>query len=269
MSKESILKFAFTAKEVKELQLQQFEAVTEGIRTRKNEANLTIQERSAFRDAITRLITNGTYNKLVNIHEDMSHDMHGRMHGHVSSSGVQRFLAWHRAYLLELEIELQKINPAITIPYWEWSKNNRFPEWLADFLPQNLTKADGETYNVERNIGVDETNLPSKESVKQILNINNYTNFSLALEGWQPYGAHNQVHVWVGGTMGTLNSPADPIFWLHHCEIDRLWSIWQMNHANEHPSLLDRKAIMDPWTYRYKDISIIPVLNYIYEEMQL
>ena len=26
--------------------------------------------------------------------------------------------------------------------------------------------------------------------------------------------------------MGTFQSPRDPIFWLHHCNIDRLWQEW-------------------------------------------
>ena len=42
---------------------------------------------------------------------------------------------------------------------------------------------------------------------------------------------HNQVHVWVGGTMGMIPLAAyDPIFWAHHTMIDRLWSIWQQAH---------------------------------------
>jgi hypothetical protein len=52
---------------------------------------------------------------------------------------------------------------------------------------------------------------------------------------------HDGVHVWVGdawefvgstpGDGGHMTFPAvsvnDPIFWLHHCNVDRIWSIWQ------------------------------------------
>lgn len=41
---------------------------------------------------------------------------------------------------------------------------------------------------------------------------------------------HNLVHRWVGGTMLDMSSPNDPVFWLHHCNIDRLWSVWQFAH---------------------------------------
>ena len=38
---------------------------------------------------------------------------------------------------------------------------------------------------------------------------------------------HNVVHGTIGGNMGDGNRAAqDPIFWLHHCNIDRLWAAW-------------------------------------------
>lgn len=45
---------------------------------------------------------------------------------------------------------------------------------------------------------------------------------SSTLEG-QP---HNQVHNNIGGIMPTLLSSIDPIFFMHHCNIDRLWEVW-------------------------------------------
>ncbi len=59
------------------------------------------------------------------------------------------------------------------------------------------------------------------------------------LEGWiasgpgpndQPPQNHNRVHVWTGGTMLPMTSPNDPIFWLNHCNVDRLWAVWQTQH---------------------------------------
>lgn len=48
------------------------------------------------------------------------------------------------------------------------------------------------------------------------------------LEGWHGAGSiHNRVHLWVGGSMTPSTSPNDPIFFLHHCNIDRLWAQWQ------------------------------------------
>ena len=43
---------------------------------------------------------------------------------------------------------------------------------------------------------------------------------------------HNAVHGSIGGAMGNpLTAALDPIFWLHHANIDRLWQVW-LNRGN-------------------------------------
>ena len=58
---------------------------------------------------------------------------------------------------------------------------------------------------------------------------------------------HNGPHTWIGGEdnwttgnapvfiAGPMAIPAvavnDPVFWLHHCNVDRLWSTWQQRHS--------------------------------------
>lgn len=60
--------------------------------------------------------------------------------------------------------------------------------------------------------------------------------FRNRLEGWlQEAGEvgsqlHNAVHVWIGGDMGPGTSPNDPVFFLHHGNIDRIWAAWQHAH---------------------------------------
>jgi tyrosinase len=59
--------------------------------------------------------------------------------------------------------------------------------------------------------------------------------FRNKLEGWQdpredlrrpaPH-MHNRVHVWVGGDMAPGSSPNDPVFYLNHCNVDRMWEAW-------------------------------------------
>lgn len=46
------------------------------------------------------------------------------------------------------------------------------------------------------------------------------------MEGPFESGPHDQVHVRINGDMVSLMSPLDPIFWLHHCNIDRIWDQW-------------------------------------------
>ena len=55
-------------------------------------------------------------------------------------------------------------------------------------------------------------------------------------------GIYNLVHCWVAGNNGTMNpasSPNDPVFFLHHCNIDRLWAVWQRQHPAAAPYLPD------------------------------
>ena len=58
-------------------------------------------------------------------------------------------------------------------------------------------------------------------------------NFRTALEqgsiGLGVTSSHNEVHRYIGGHMGAAMSTNDPIFWLHHCNIDRLWAMWQLD----------------------------------------
>ncbi len=51
------------------------------------------------------------------------------------------------------------------------------------------------------------------------------------LEGFRGTGLHNQVHRWVGGDMTPASSPNDPVFFLHHCNVDRIWEGWMQRHG--------------------------------------
>ncbi len=47
------------------------------------------------------------------------------------------------------------------------------------------------------------------------------------LEGWRNGPRlHNRVHLWVGGDMLPGTSPNDPVFFLNHCNVDRIWETW-------------------------------------------
>lgn len=49
------------------------------------------------------------------------------------------------------------------------------------------------------------------------------------------YDLHNLVHRYVGGDMVLAASPNDPVFWLHHCNLDRLWSLWEQTTGKAAP----------------------------------
>ncbi|PPD43281.1 MAG: tyrosinase [Methylocystis sp.] len=83
--------------------------------------------------------------------------------------------------------------------------------------------------------------LPRRAHVANALNLNFYDGpnwdsgsqgFRNRIEGWTadtnesaPW-LHNRVHVWVGGDMSPTSSPNDPVFYLNHCNADRVWERW-------------------------------------------
>ncbi|KAF9871307.1 hypothetical protein CkaCkLH20_11228 [Colletotrichum karsti] len=55
----------------------------------------------------------------------------------------------------------------------------------------------------------------------------NFSEFATKLEN-EPHGA---IHQALGGDMIPSTSPNDPLFFLHHVQIDRLWWFWQRNRT--------------------------------------
>jgi hypothetical protein len=101
---------------------------------------------------------------------------------------------------------------------------------------------------LRRDLGAGSPILPTQATVDSALAIAEYDHapyseaqqatpsFRNRLEGWllQPGETgtqnHNLVHVWTGGDMLPGTSPNDPVFFLHHCNIDRIWAQWQATH---------------------------------------
>jgi tyrosinase len=179
------------------------------------------------------------------------------------------FFPWHRVMLLAFENDLAAIDPGVTLPYWDWTDPASNP-FTPGFLgtngdPQNdhkvmdgafafdgpnnwtikVTDAQGDPNYLQRDFGEAQnqaTALPNGGQVANVLQATPYeqspyhgndATFRSRLE----YELHNLVHRWVGGTMLMMASPNDPVFFLHHCNIDRLWWMWQAVHAGDSPFL--------------------------------
>ena len=219
---------------------------------RKDQAALSPTDHGRFICAFNTLIANGTLGPLVDIHGDASHMPHT----------TQRLLPWHRVYLLQLEKALRAIHPDVSIPYWDWTKvsDQAIPPWLAGFTPTVTTPT--KTIVVIRfpRSAADLATIAS--NVPAIMAMSDFTQFSSTLNG-----VHGGVHVWVGGAMGSVpTSPADPIFWMHHANLDRLWWQWQNSPqgAGKNPTLSGAVAIMDPWPVNEIDTRDIAALGYSY-----
>jgi tyrosinase len=214
-------------------------------RPRKNHLALSPGEQEAFNYAIELSIRDGKYQAMVLIHNEMSHNMHGYM----EESGILRFLPWHRAYLLQLEQLLQTYDPSVEIPYWDWANDHNLPDWV--FRPDGVTRDPDKKFPLPKQISVD----------LEVLSQTVYHEFTMALERF-----HDQVHMWVGGnTMPfIMKSPNDPLFWLHHSNVDRIWSQWQESNPAEIPSLSGVNTVMDPWFITAAMVNDIYALGYEY-----
>ena len=85
------------------------------VRIRKNANTLTPGERDRFVAAFAQLNNQGA-GRFTDFRD---------MHTNVSSPqahGAPGFLPWHRAYLLDLERELQAIDPSVALPYWRFDQ---------------------------------------------------------------------------------------------------------------------------------------------------
>ncbi|RJL35897.1 tyrosinase family protein [Bailinhaonella thermotolerans] len=224
---------------------------------RKNVAALTAAERTAFVAAVKKLkakTTGRNYDWFVNTHMTYFGTVNGHNYAHWSSS----FLPWHRKFLLEFEKGLQAFDSTVTLPYWNWVNEQSLtgPPFTDDFMGGNGRDGSGPVttgpFAGEANWRINVSpstakslyraigrsgSLPTAADVQTILDVGTYdvapwtsaSNDGMRnrLEGGLSPSPHGRVHVWVGGHMAQTDSPNDPLFFLHHCNIDRIWSRWQ------------------------------------------
>jgi tyrosinase len=167
--------------------------------------------------------------------------------------GTDEFLVWHRPYILDYEIKLRDQIKIIAdqaaadnwrLPYWAWEAAD------VDGLPGAFTV---ETYDdngttkpnplYQRPYQLPYTPPTGTETYRNLRPLSqlqaqrqpaidameetDFVDFNSAIG--QP---HNMVHVWVAGFMNTYRSSFDPIFWLHHANIDRFFWQWQKKNGD-------------------------------------
>jgi hypothetical protein len=157
------------------------------------------------------------------------------------------FLPWHRAYLISFErICRQMLNdPNFMLPYWDWTEMRELPpafrEAAINGKPNPLFAPGRQSNSALTPEAIDAV---SSDSILGIMAETHFENFgstrpvgqnSLDQQRWLQTagtmtplenGPHGTVHVAIGGAMNSMSSPSDPIFFLHHCNLDRLWARW-------------------------------------------
>lgn len=164
------------------------------------------------------------------------------------------FLPWHRCYLFYFEQHLRRIiRDSFRLPYWDWTVDQEFPKELqnAEFMQTLGISRDNTNIAIAGDAGAYKTKEWWQAAFLEIGKGADYDSIggdadsSGTIES--PY--HNMVHVGVGGDMGRVPLAAkDPVFWLHHCNVDRLWSLWMDQIINAgNPRLLFPSADVKTW----------------------
>jgi tyrosinase len=210
------------------------------VRIRKDATKLTAAERDRFVRALAVFNNKGMgrFSDIRNMHRaealDEAHFDHG-------------FLSWHRAYVLDLERELQSIDPSVAIPYWRFDK--RAPEiFTPDFLGEESSGAARfsptnplQNWTTDSVLGILRHPLfnVATESARVISEDDtlalgtNYSDF-VVMEG-DPHGsAHTSFD---GYILDPATAPRDPIFFLLHANVDRLWAKWQLRNNRFDPAV--------------------------------
>ncbi|HEY3056907.1 MAG TPA: tyrosinase family protein [Thermoanaerobaculia bacterium] len=154
------------------------------------------------------------------------------------------FLPWHRMYLWYFELAIRKFSgdPNFALPFWDYSDPTQraLPSMFRTPTVGNALYVSAR--NATLNAGGMLT--PSTVDYTTAFSFTNFTGptgsaasfgsqtLTAPNHGASPHGQlesrpHDSVHVAIGGWMGSFGTAArDPIFWLHHANIDRLWDLW-------------------------------------------
>ncbi|MCD0456837.1 tyrosinase family protein [Chryseobacterium sp. LC2016-27] len=229
------------------------------------------------------------------------------------------FAPWHRGYLMALEIQIRAIVIQLngpkdwSLPYWNYfggEKENKIPpaftqQLLADNTPNPLFVTERHGPDNDGNIYI-KLFKDGKPRVTQNCELKTVYTGKLNCFGgpeteFSHYGTlfpeesletnpHNFVHNDVGGVTvgneGIMSDPntaaLDPIFYLHHCNIDRMWASWNAK-GNSNPSqtewlggpkeIGEREFVMPwidgkEWVYTPNDVTDLNSLDYSYDDLK-
>jgi tyrosinase len=176
--------------------------------------------------------------------------------------------------LFELQMQRLLGDDTVGLPYWDWAVDGgldpdqqpgaplwdgttgiggsgtpvgdgpfRSSEFRVEIESRSQAQLVATDRGLDRALGLGAEQLPTIEHVDAALDEttldgspwnSDSAGFRNQLEGWRPYGLHNLVHVWVGGDMLPASSPNDPVFYLNHCNVDRVWEAWMARNGRNY-----------------------------------
>lgn len=249
---------------------------------RKNAGLLTAAEASTLRQAFGHVLA---------LNDERGYQYQAGIHGLPLPTSCQHhhplFLPWHRAYVYLFERALQDQVASVALPWWDWTSAAAHREGMpvpytvrtADGAPNPLLDAPITTLTAaqRRQLAANglitsgtrprtfrdpevPDELPRAATINSILQAPTFDDFTTRLEN-----VHDAVHVWVGGSMSAVPVAAyDPVFWAHHCMIDRLWYLWQLRHPGAGPPAALLRQALAPFPMTVADTLDIGRLGYSY-----
>ncbi len=176
-----------------------------------------------------------------------------------AAHGGPSFGPWHRLMLVVFEAQCRRVlaDPNFRIPYWDWGADAQDTSnstlwdptimggfgnpvrdgpftlargWQVNIIdgpvfaqqPRGLRRSPRTFERIEDNASI-RARIQNEPNYARFPWDNRVSSFVNSLE----VPLHNTVHRWVGGDMLTAMSPNDPVFFLHHANIDRIWFAWQ------------------------------------------
>jgi tyrosinase len=176
--------------------------------------------------------------------------MHGRYGGgyRYCPHGDWYFLPWHREFVLMYERAVRALTgyTAFAMPYWDWTIDRVMPQAFTD---PTYNGKPNPLYVAGRTLNTSSWPLPDAWVSQKMLDTKVYaeTNFQVfgtsknpaqndldmrwvvrggGVQGFLEGTPHNLIHNAIGAFMPSAGSPRDPIFFMHHGNIDRIWAHW-------------------------------------------
>jgi tyrosinase len=211
------------------------------VRIRKNANTLTVAERNRFIAAFAQLNNRGAgrFVDFRNMHTSAASPQ---------AHGAPGFLPWHRAYLLDLERELQAIDSSVALPYWRFDQpapnlfnlgflgvsNSNGTVQFSSTNPLQFWVTDGVQGINRRPFFNTATGRASGRTEAQTLALGtSYSGFR-SME----FNPHGSAHTSFGGSISSIPTAArDPLFFLLHANVDCLWAKWQRQNNRFSPNV--------------------------------
>uniref|UniRef100_A0A7E4W5S9 Tyrosinase_Cu-bd domain-containing protein n=1 Tax=Panagrellus redivivus TaxID=6233 RepID=A0A7E4W5S9_PANRE len=177
-------------------------------------------------------------------------DLHTLIHYPDSAPGAHwgpAFLPWHREFLRQFELALQREVPGVALPYWDSTLDNGLPDPSDSILWTDNLMGNGNGFvktgpfrDWDTNVlmplspvpvkklyrytgGRSTDRLLSQSDVDWVTSRKNYSDLTFCHDKTFE-SMHGLSHVWVGGFMFVIRvSPNDPTFYMHHAFVDFMW----------------------------------------------